>query len=223
MIAFLHCLRETLGHMQMFYDDLPIWGFIGKVEKIMSQSTKSWEKHELKYYLFTHIHFDILYNGDRVIEVNVSTDPSRTVEITEGENVIVDWTYSVKWRETSIPFEKRMDKYARYSFLPQHLEVGRMYFGLVLVPARVLAHICDMSQSSFWGCKLGGASMCLARLSTGLTYLKGILMLQGCAHVRGCEGNCACADPLVLHHQQLCDGVAADRLPSHHSHACPQE
>ena len=107
----------------MFYDDLPIWGFIGKVEKIMSQSTKSWEKHELKYYLFTHIHFDILYNGDRVIEVNVSTDPSRTVEITEGENVIVDWTYSVKWRETSIPFEKRMEKYSRYSFLPQHLEV----------------------------------------------------------------------------------------------------
>ncbi len=113
----------THVHMQMFYDDLPIWGFIGKVEKIMSQSTKSWEKHELKYYLFTHIHFDILYNGDRVIEVNVSTDPSRTVEITEGENVIVDWTYSVKWRETSIPFEKRMDKYSRYSFLPQHLEV----------------------------------------------------------------------------------------------------
>jgi hypothetical protein len=107
----------------MFYDDLPIWGFIGKVEKIMLQSTKSWEKHELKYYLFTHIHFDILYNGDRVIEINVSTDPSRTVEITEGENVIVDWTYSVKWRETSIPFEKRMDKYSRYSFLPQHLEV----------------------------------------------------------------------------------------------------
>ncbi|CAK0754796.1 Transmembrane 9 super member 4 [Coccomyxa viridis] len=110
-------------YFQMFYDDLPIWGFIGKVEKIMSQSTKSWEKHELKYYLFTHIHFDILYNGDRVIEVNVSTDPSRTVEITEGENVIVDWTYSVKWRETSIPFEKRMDKYSRYSFLPQHLEI----------------------------------------------------------------------------------------------------
>ena len=139
MITILHCLRAIFGHTQMFYDDLPIWGFIGKVEKIMSQSTKSWEKHELKYYLFTHIHFDILYNGDRVIEVNVSTDPSRTVEITEGENVIVDWTYSVKWRETSIPFEKRMDKYSRYSFLPQHLEVGRMSFRLLPVTP---AHIC---------------------------------------------------------------------------------
>lgn len=111
-------------YFQMFYDDLPIWGFIGKVEKIMSQpGGKSWEKHDLRYYLFTHIHFDILYNGDRVIEVNVSTDPSRTVDITEGENTIVDYTYSVKWRETTIPFEKRMDKYSRYSFLPQHLEI----------------------------------------------------------------------------------------------------
>ena len=53
----------------MFYDDLPIWGFIGKVEKIMAAGAKSWEAAELKYYLFTHIHFDILYNGDRVIEV----------------------------------------------------------------------------------------------------------------------------------------------------------
>ena len=55
-------------------------------------------------------------------QVNVSTDPSRTVDISEGDNTIVDYTYSVKWRETTIPFEKRMDKYSRYSFLPQHLE-----------------------------------------------------------------------------------------------------
>ena len=48
----------------MFFDDLPIWGFIGKVEKLMHAG----EKPELRYYLFTHIHFDIHYNDDRVIE-----------------------------------------------------------------------------------------------------------------------------------------------------------
>lgn len=104
----------------MFYDDLPIWGFIGKVEKLM----KSGEKPDLRYYLFTHIHFEILYNANRVIELSVSTDPSKTVDITDGENIIVDYTYSVKWHDTSIPYEKRMDKYSRYSFLPQHLEVS---------------------------------------------------------------------------------------------------
>lgn len=35
------------------------------------------------------------------------------------------FTYSVQWRETDIPYEKRMDKYRRYQFLPQHLEVGQ--------------------------------------------------------------------------------------------------
>ena len=52
----------------------------------------------------------------------MSTDPARTVDITEGDSVIVDFTYAVKWRETTVPFERRMDKYSRYSFLPQHLE-----------------------------------------------------------------------------------------------------
>ncbi|KAK9822258.1 hypothetical protein WJX81_008337 [Elliptochloris bilobata] len=106
-------------YFQMFFDDLPIWGFIGRVEKLMHAG----EKPELRYYLYTHIHFDIHYNDDRVIEVNVSTDPSRTVDITEGDSVIVDFTYAVKWRETTVPFERRMDKYSRYSFLPQHLEI----------------------------------------------------------------------------------------------------
>lgn len=104
----------------MFYDDLPIWGFIGKTEKIMRPG----EKPALRFYLFTHIHFDIHYHENRVIEVNVSTDPARTVDITGGEKIIVDYTYSVSWRETPTTFDKRMEKYSRYSFLPQHLEVS---------------------------------------------------------------------------------------------------
>ena len=57
--------RSRPPHPQMFYDDLPIWGFIGKIEKILHPGDRT----EYKYYLFTHIHFDILYNGNRVIEV----------------------------------------------------------------------------------------------------------------------------------------------------------
>jgi hypothetical protein len=102
----------------MFYDDLPIWGFIGKVEKVNRKG-----KTDILYYLFQHIHFDISYNGNRVIDVNVSTDPAKAVDITEGDKIIVDYSYSVKWKAVNTPFEQRMTKYARYSFLPQHLEV----------------------------------------------------------------------------------------------------
>lgn len=55
--------------------------------------------------------------------MNVSTDPSKIRDMTDGDKMIVDFTYSVKWKETTIPFERRMEKYSRYSFLPQHLEV----------------------------------------------------------------------------------------------------
>ena len=57
------------------------------------------------------------------MQVSISTDPTRSVEITDGDSVIVDYTYSVKWEATETPFDKRMDKYRKYQFLPQHLEV----------------------------------------------------------------------------------------------------
>ena len=63
----------------------------------------------------------------QVIELNVSTvsvDPNKTVDITHGGSASVRFSYSVKWAPTATLFEDRMDRYSRYSFLPQHLEVG---------------------------------------------------------------------------------------------------
>ncbi|KAK9803242.1 hypothetical protein WJX73_008999 [Symbiochloris irregularis] len=110
-------------YFQMVYDDLPFWGFIGKLEKLLKPSGT-----ELKYYVFTHSHYDIAYNKDRVIEIKVTTDPSHTVDISEealsaAGTVPAEFSYSVKWTETPTPFDRRMDKYRRYQFLPQHLEI----------------------------------------------------------------------------------------------------
>ena len=101
-------------YFQMYYDDLPIWGFIGKVDTEVSPNA---------YYLFTHVHFAIKYNEDRVIEITVATDASTLVDISEDKAIEVEFTYSVKWEPTTLTFDKRMEKYSRYSFLPQHLEI----------------------------------------------------------------------------------------------------
>ena len=45
----------------------------------------------------------------------------------DDEPAEATFTYSVQWRETDTPYEKRMDKYRRYQFLPQHLEVDCLY------------------------------------------------------------------------------------------------
>jgi hypothetical protein len=86
-------------YFQMYVDDLPIWGFIGKVERLPPAAAGAKKKkksaagtneggdskaeeddddededeEETKLLLFTHIHFELLYNEDRVIQVDIST------------------------------------------------------------------------------------------------------------------------------------------------------
>lgn len=113
-------LRDAVAkdyYFQMYYDDLPLWGFLGKFDKDKIDPT------EYKYLLFKHIHFDVAYNDDRVIEINVQTDNNLAVDITEDKEVNVEFSYSVTWKKTDIPFEKRMEKYSKSSSMPQHLEI----------------------------------------------------------------------------------------------------
>lgn len=51
-----------------------------QVEKIIPKAGQP----EYKFYLFSHVDFDIKYNGENVIEVNVITDPQAAVDISEN-------------------------------------------------------------------------------------------------------------------------------------------
>lgn len=101
-------------YFQMYYDDLPLWGFVGKVEV----ESGILDAKGPKYYLFTHVQFDILYNGDRVIEIRAFSDPNHVVDITDDVEIDVTFTYSVIWNESSTKFEDRMDKYMKASLVP---------------------------------------------------------------------------------------------------------
>lgn len=101
-------------YYQMYYDDLPFWAFIGKVED------ESWRADGKgpKYFLFTHVHFDALYNGNQIIEIHAFSHPSHVVDVTEDADFEVGFTYSVFWNETSVLHKNRMERYSRTSFLP---------------------------------------------------------------------------------------------------------
>ena len=81
---------QTMHVLQMYFDELPIWGFLGKIEK-------NFRTEELSYFLFTHFHFDVAYNGNRVIGVNTFADAQRTVDISGDSEIDVEFSYSVKW------------------------------------------------------------------------------------------------------------------------------
>ncbi|CAM6118491.1 unnamed protein product [Calypogeia fissa] len=100
---------------QMYFDDLPVWSYIGKIDEE--------EKDNPHYLLFTHLLFEVLYNKDRVIEITVTPNNQKVVDITSGDEVSVSFTYSVKWQLTNSTFDQRMVKYQKPSFLPEYMEI----------------------------------------------------------------------------------------------------
>jgi hypothetical protein len=63
------CLHNS--SQQMYLDDLPVYGFVGKIEKLVKAKGAA----VLRFYLFTHFHFQILWNEDNIIESEVYTNP----------------------------------------------------------------------------------------------------------------------------------------------------
>ncbi|KAI4368707.1 hypothetical protein MLD38_017234 [Melastoma candidum] len=106
-------------YYQLYYDDLPIWGYVGKSENTSWMSVPAGHR----YYLFTHIQFDALYNGNQVIGISAFSHPNYYVDVTDDVEVDVEFTYSVSWNATSTRFEDRMNKYSRASNISQHQKI----------------------------------------------------------------------------------------------------
>ncbi|BAT90416.1 hypothetical protein LR48_Vigan08g138000 [Vigna angularis] len=118
-IGFFKRAIDREFYFQFYLDDLPFWGFIGKLEEDRWTPGGGGQN----YYLFTHVQFNVLYNGNQIIQVNAFGDPNRAVYITKDVDVDVKFTYSVTWNATKIRFENRMDRYSRASLMSVHQQV----------------------------------------------------------------------------------------------------
>merc|ERR1711871_165443 len=110
---------------EFFYDELPLWGFVGEAvtpeankpeddEDEPEQDPDEEEKAQLN--LFTHYVFELSYNGQHVIEVNWEHDPKKVVdlnEVPEGEGLDIAFTYSARWKPTETTYAERMSKYVQ--------------------------------------------------------------------------------------------------------------
>eukprot|EP01138_Halocafeteria_seosinensis_P004585 gb/GECG01004691.1/.p1 GENE.gb/GECG01004691.1/~~gb/GECG01004691.1/.p1 ORF type:complete len:100 (+),score=14.07 gb/GECG01004691.1/:1-300(+) len=70
------------------------------------------------------MHFDISYNGDHIIGVNVTTDPKQAHSLDPqiSEQRVV-FSYSVNWKKTNKNFANRLEMQQSKSFLPATLEI----------------------------------------------------------------------------------------------------
>ena len=112
---FAHAIEDDF-YFEMFVDDLPMWGYIGEVE---GEDLLLGDLEKARRYLYPHLHFQIGYNSDQLVSVNVSTFPQRKVDITdELDNTEIAFSFSVEWQpRLDLRWEDRMSRYHDSRFL----------------------------------------------------------------------------------------------------------
>lgn len=116
-------LREAIIEQywyQMYLDDLPIWGMVGEAYE---------ESGQEKVFIFTHQRFSLSWNGDRVIEVNLTSENPLPLEA----NTPIEFTYSVTWDETSTSFDDRFKKYLDKSFFEHQIHWFSIFNSFMMV------------------------------------------------------------------------------------------
>lgn len=85
--------------------------------------------------LWTHLDFNIEYNGDSIIFANVSVKDVKPFPLEEGAgaavggvgvgggSLTVTHTYRVRWYESSLTYSRRDERLRDYSFFPKTLEI----------------------------------------------------------------------------------------------------
>lgn len=109
---------EEFYFFEFLFDGLPLRGFIGTVDK----SGIIEGKPETRYYLFKHLHFEILYNKDQVIYANVSSDLRQVQELSGDGDATVEFSYSARWTPTHLEYSSRLDLF-KDNFFEQEMEI----------------------------------------------------------------------------------------------------
>jgi len=108
-------LKHLLTHGETFEQEIQNMGH--NTDAVMQVSMKKAVEMQDKAFLFTHKHFSIGYNGDRVVEVNLTSD--HPVHIQPGR--LFDLSYSVEWVPVSRDFESRYRRYLDRDFFEHHV------------------------------------------------------------------------------------------------------
>lgn len=113
--AFSYAVRNHYWY-QMYVDDLPVWGIVGQVDADDG-------------YIWTHKRFDFGYNGNRIVEVNLTAE--NKVKLAFG--VDIPFTYEVNWKKSDIHFEDRFDKYLDPNFFQHRIHWFSIFNSFMMV------------------------------------------------------------------------------------------
>merc|ERR550539_1152461 len=90
----------------------------------------------LEPWIYTHKSFSIGWNhdalGDRVIEVNLTSEDPRQLKLTD-ETMEIKMTYSVSWVQVGVPFKRRFDRYLDFGFFEHQIHWFSLFNSFMMV------------------------------------------------------------------------------------------
>ncbi|CAO3629278.1 unnamed protein product [Cunninghamella blakesleeana] len=109
-----------------FVDDLSVTGVVGNVEYADDNTIK-------EFHLYTHKHFQILYNKNRIIAVILQSDLNPITLDRKQTSLEVTFTYSVEWVPTTDKFENRFDKLLEADFFEHQVHWISIFSSFLMV------------------------------------------------------------------------------------------
>lgn len=136
---------------QMYLDDLPVWGMVGELteknakfdvnkvsvlgkddkDRLDHVHEKDEEAQQFEPYLYTTRNLIIRYNGDQIVQVDLTSDPKSLVPVAAGQT----YTFSlhVHWEATPDKFHSRFDRYLDHDFFKHPIHWFSVFNSFMMV------------------------------------------------------------------------------------------
>lgn len=118
--AFRYAIRNHYWY-QVYVDDLPVWNSVGVWEERTSGDGTP--------FIWTHKRFEIGYNGNQLVDVNLTSESS--VPLAVGSNLA--FTYEVTWKPSTMVFDDRFEKYLDPNFFQHRIHWFSIFNSFMMV------------------------------------------------------------------------------------------
>lgn len=121
---------------QMYLDDLPVWGMVGEMHGTpIGDNGKEFNQPRFNSPGVPHIYTDrvisIKYNRDRIISVDLHSDPASLTPVKIGTEF--KFTTKFMWEPTTDEFHSRFDKYLDKPFFKHHIHWFSIFNSFMMV------------------------------------------------------------------------------------------
>jgi transmembrane 9 superfamily protein 3 len=133
----------------MYIDDLPLWGMVGELLpattgntatlKVKDKDDKDRLDHvsevedlqNLQAYVYTNRNLVVTYNKDRIVQVDLTSDPASLVKVEEG--VMLDFKLHVSWVASEDEFHSRFERYLDHDFFKHPIHWFSVFNSFMMV------------------------------------------------------------------------------------------